>query len=346
MKKRGLDSIDTRLLYELDRGSDETTNELGAKLKVPRETVAFRLKRLVENEYIKRFLTIINISQLNLFYYKFFYKFHKTTPAIEKSIITYLKEHRGVAYLAGLEGRYDLTFLVIARGIQDLKDFIVPFKKKFGAYVLEQEILTMTAVHRFNFRFFERGGALLHSAYPEELITPTLDPLDYRIVRELAKNARANLTALAKKEKVHLNVIRYRIEKLKKANVLGPAIIELDFKKFDVEQYQIAISLKDHSTITDIIAFVAAFPESTFATITLGKYDLALEFAVHSTEELKTIVDRIKNKFSEAIISHDIFVMNEHSINWFPIPESWTTTNLAIPPHHRSRRAKSANAVK
>lgn len=342
MKKRGLDTNDTRLLYELDRESDATTQALSTKIKLPRETVAFRLKRLVENEYIKRFLTIVNISRLNLFYYKFFYKLQKTTPAIERAIVAYLKEYRGIAYLASLEGRYDLTFLVIARGVQDLKDFLIPFKKKFGEYILEQEILTMPAVHRFNFRFFERGGALLHSAYPEDLVATPLDTLDYRIVRELAKNARANLTALAKKEKVHPNVIRYHIEKLKKANVLGPSVIECSFKKFNMEQYQISLSLKDHSAITDIIAFIGPFPESTFATVTLGKYDLALEFIVHGADEFKAIVDRIKEKFSDAIINHDIFVMNEHSINWFPIPENWITTS----PNHLSRRATNAKVKK
>lgn len=327
MKKRGLDTIDTHLLYELDRASDATTQALSEKIKIPRETVAFRLKRLADNEYVKRFLTIVNISRLNLFYYKFFYKFQKTTPAVERAIVAYLKEYRGIAYLASLEGRYDLTFLVIARGVQDLKDFLIPFKKKFGVYILEQEILTMTAVHRFNFRFFERGGTLLHSAYPEELVTTELDTLDYRIVREVARNARASLTALAKKEKVHPNVIRYRMEKLKKANVLGPSVLELNFKKFDVEQYQISLSLKDHSVIPELIAFIAPFPESTFATVTLGKYDLALEFVVHSGEELKTIINRIKEKFADTIINHDIFVMNEHRINWFPIPEQWITAS-------------------
>ena len=67
-----------------------------------------------------------------------------------------------------------------------------------------------------------------------------------------------------------------------------------------------------------MIEFIGPVPEATFATVTLGKYDLAVEFVVKNNEALKRILDRIKTEFSETIISQDIFGMNEHSVNWFP----------------------------
>jgi len=50
----------------------------------------------------------------------------------------------------------------------------------------------------------------------------------------------------------------------------------------------------------------------------LGKYDLAVEFAVRNREALKRILDRIKVEFSSTIISQDIFQMEEYTVNWFP----------------------------
>jgi len=318
MNKRGLDLLDQKIIYELDLNSSQSFLDLAKKIDVPNETIAFRVKRLQKNGYIKNFITTINISNLNRFYYKFFFKFQKTTPKIDEEIINHLRTCGGIAYLASLEGRFDCTFLVLSEGINDLYNFLIPFKEKFGEYILEQEILTMTSVHRFNFRFFYEDGKLLHSHYPEELKKPDIDTLDYSLVTILAGNSRASLSEMAKVNKVHPNVIRYRIKKLKDIGILGSPVLDIDFKKFGMEQYQVDFTLKDQRAVKEIIDSIAKFPETTFATVTLGKYDLALEFGVKNKDALKRILDRIKIEFYDTIISYDVFEMREHSVNWFP----------------------------
>ena len=167
MNNKGLDLIDQKILYELDLDSGQSFLDLATKIEVPNETVAFRVKRLQKNGYIKNFVTTINVSNLNSFYYKFFFKFQKTTPKTEEEIMNYLRNCTGIAYLASLDGRFDCTFLVLSQGINDLYNFLIPFKEKFGEYILEQEILTLTSTHRFNFRFFYEDGKLLHSQYDQ-----------------------------------------------------------------------------------------------------------------------------------------------------------------------------------
>ena len=123
MNKRGLDLLDQKIVYELDLNSSQSFLDLGKKLEEPNETIAFRVKRLLKNGYIKNFITTINISNLNSFYYKFFFKFQKTKPEIDDKIMEYLVSCRGIAYLAKLDGRYDVTFLVLSQGIRDLYNF-------------------------------------------------------------------------------------------------------------------------------------------------------------------------------------------------------------------------------
>jgi Lrp/AsnC family transcriptional regulator for asnA, asnC and gidA len=318
MKNRGLDLLDQKITYELDLDSGQSFLDLAKKLKEPNETIAFRVKRLQKNGYIKNFITTINTSNLNSFYYKFFFKFQKTTPETDEAIINYLVSCNGIAYLAKLHGRFDCTFLILSQEIRDLNNFLVPFKEKFGEYILEQEILTLISTHRFNFRFFYEDGQLLHTDYPEELKKPNIDDLDYSIVTALAKNSRLSLREMAKTNKVHPNVIRYRIQKLKTNGILGNSVLDINFKKFGVEQYQIDFTLKDQSSVQTIIKVATLFPEATFATVTLGKYDLALEFVVKNKEALKKILDRIKIEFYDTIINYDVFEMEEYSINWFP----------------------------
>ncbi|MBI2774390.1 winged helix-turn-helix transcriptional regulator [Candidatus Dependentiae bacterium] len=78
--------MDRKILYELDLNSSISFKALGKKLRIAKETAGYRVKQLMKTGYIKQFLTTINISQLGFFYYKLFYKFHKTTPAIDREI--------------------------------------------------------------------------------------------------------------------------------------------------------------------------------------------------------------------------------------------------------------------
>lgn len=318
MKKYGLDLLDRKILYQLDLNSRITYKELGKKLNIAKETAAFRVKRLVAKGYIKSFLTSMHTSNLNRFYYKLFYKFHKTTPEIDNEIVKFIQDYKSIAYFASLEGRYDVTFLVLSKDIRDLYNFLIPFREKFGNYILEQQILTLTSTHRFNFRFFYDGGELVHTQYAEELSEPDIDEKDYTIIQTLAGNSRINLIELAKKSGTETNVVKYRIKKLKKKQILGTNVLEINFERFGLLQIQVAISLRDHSSTHKIINSVAQMQKSTFATILLGKYDLALEFVVESMKELREILNKIKAQFADDINDHDVFIMEEHSINWFP----------------------------
>ncbi len=314
-----IDILDKRILYELDRNSSIRWKQLGKKIRASKETVAYRVKKLRENGYIKNFLTTVNISNLNRFYYKLYYKFHKTTPDIEKQIADFIRNYRGIAYFASLEGRYNITFLLLSESMQDLRNFLTPFIERFGTHILEQEILTMYNVHRFNFRFFYDKGELQHTKYPEELKNPKLDELDYLITRTLAQNSRVTLVELAKLTKKEINTIKYRIKKLRKLGILETPVLEIDFSKFDMQHTQVSFSLKDYTLLNQMIKYVAELPQSTFATTTFGKYDLSVEFVTKNTKELRTLLNGIKEKFSDSITDYDVFIMEEHRVNWFPI---------------------------
>ncbi len=318
MKNLSLDLVDRKLLYELDLNSRQSYAEISKKLRIAKETARFRINRLKERNYIKNFITTMNTSHLNRFYYKLFYKFNKTNPQIDQQIVSFIQNYKSIAYFASTEGRYDLTFLILAKDMRDLYGFLIPFREKFGDYILEQEILTMPTVHRFNFRFFYESGKLLHTKYPIELQEPEIDKVDYQILRELAKNSSINLIDLAKITNTETNVVKYRIRKLKNKKIIGTHVLDINFEKFGFQHFQIDFSLKNHSMIDQIIHYVAQNPKATFATVTLGKYDLAVEYVIQTMGELREILNDLKDKFSEHIVDHDVFILYEHNINWFP----------------------------
>jgi len=272
-----------------------------------------------QNEFIKGFITTLFTSNLNRFYYKLFYKFHKTTPEIDNKIIGFIKNYKKTAWFGSFEGPYDLAFLILAKSLYDLNNFLMEFRNGFGEYILEQEILTMTSVHRFNLKFFYQSSKTLHTQYPTDLKEPKIDNIDIEIIKNLANNSRISLIELAQKLKIDSSTIIYRINGLKKDKIIGTYTLAINFDKFEVQHFQINFKLKNYDSINKIINYLSSHKNATFATITLGKYDLAIELAVKDNKELKVILDNLKERYSDEIINHDTFLITkEYNVTWFP----------------------------
>ncbi len=314
-----LDLLDKKILYELDLDSRTPAIRIAKKVKASKETVIFRINRLVKNGFIKGFITTLFTSHLNRFYYKLFYKFTKTNPEIDKKIINFVRDYEKTAWFGSFEGSYDIAFLILAESVYDLDDFLSEFRNLFGDYILEQEIHTMTSVHRFNLKFFYQTKRTIHSKYPKILKEPKIDKIDYEIIKGLANNSRITILELAKRLRIDSGTVIYRIKKLKQKEILGTHILAINFDKFKVQHIQINFKLRNNKSIDKIIEYFSHHKNATFATITLGKYDLAVELVVNDNQELRQILDKLKERYSNEILDHDTFlIIKEYKVTWFP----------------------------
>src|SRR3989344_5252975 len=84
-----LDLLDKKILYELDLNARISAIRLAKKLKKSKETVNFRLNKLIKNNIIKGFYTVFNTSKLGWYYIKFYIKFKNITPQKEKELFEY-----------------------------------------------------------------------------------------------------------------------------------------------------------------------------------------------------------------------------------------------------------------
>lgn len=313
------DLLDRKIMFELDLDSRLPVTQLAKKVHASKDTVNFRLKKLVQDGFIKNFITTIYTSHLNLFYYKLFYRFHKTTPEIDKKIISFIQDYGKTAWFGSFEGPYDLAFLIISKSVYDLENFLKEFRKLFGDYILEQEIHTLTSVHRFNLKFFHNSERVKHTQYPKELQVLNLDEVDYKILTTIANNSRVPIIDLARDLNIDSSTILYRLANLKKKKVLGTHTLAVDFSKFGVQHYQINFILKNHEAISKLVTYFSNHKNATFATTTIGKYDLAVELVAEDNLGLRKILDDVNSKFSSDINDHDTFlIVKEHNVTWLP----------------------------
>ena len=151
--KEELDAYDKKILFELDINARTSASKIAKKLKLPKETVNYRIKRLEKDGWINRLYTIFNASLFGYSYYRVFLKFNKLTASTETEIIDYITSDPTCANLRVLEGQYDLVFLTIQKNPGELKAFLQCFFNNYGMYVQEKNVLMMMKTYKLNQKF-------------------------------------------------------------------------------------------------------------------------------------------------------------------------------------------------
>jgi len=318
-----LDLLDRKILYELDLNARASARQIAKKVKSSKETINFRIKRLIKEKYIKGFYTIFNTSKLGMYYYKTFLKLNRTTPEIEKKIIGFISSYKTCAYLGSCEGLFDIIFLIMVENARQFKEFLTELKEKFGNYILEKDIHSVLSTHKLNQKFLYNGTTSKHSFYQDNIEKIQMDKLDLKIMKILSTEARKGLVEMGEELKTDPKVIKYRMKNLEKKGIIISYTAALNFEKLELEFVQLNFSIKDLNKIPSIIDFFDNTNKCLFALEILGSYDLTIELHVQNDKELRKIIEDFKEKFVEDYLNYDIFnIYKEHVIVWSPIAHS------------------------
>jgi len=316
---QNLDLLDKKIMYELDLNARISASRLAKKLKKSKETVNFRINRLIKNRYIKSFYSVFNTSKLGRYYIKFYIKFKNITPEKENELYNYVQKQPHVAYLASVEGYYDCILLIMVKSSVDMINFQDNFMKLYGEFIQEKDLVTFLTTHRINQRFLHEGAQKEDWFYPVELKNFELDEIEKKIIELISTNARMPLIEIAEKLNIDHKVVKYRLKKLEKENIILAYVTSPDFSKLGLTFFQINISLRDSSARRKIIQFFNSTNKCLFAIELLGKYDVLVELHINGSEELRNIIDKFRNRFVDKYNDYDIStITKEYVVVWSP----------------------------
>lgn len=317
-----LDVLDRRIMYELDLNARASAAEIAKGLRKSKETINFRIKRLIDNGYISYFYAVYNTSKLGWYHHKVYVKFKNITPDKEKELFEYLLAQPHLSYLASVEGYYDCVFLVMVRDSQEMINFLHPFISKFGEYIQQKDLVIFLTAHRLNNRFLYAGEKSVDYYYPIPLGQYKLDETDQKILDVLSNNARLPLTQIAGKLRIDPKTVKYRLKKLEKDEIILGYVSAPNFEKLGLQFIQINITFKDPAITASVIEYFKSTNACLFAIELLGKYDLLVEVHVKSNDELKGIIDGFRNRFVSQYNDYDLHTINkEYTMVWGPFSE-------------------------
>lgn len=317
-----IDSKDREILYQLDLDSRQSFAKIGSKVGLSKTVVAYRVNKLIENDIIKTFYTVIDAFKLGYISFRIYLVYQYMTQEKEKEIISYFTSQKLNWWTISAEGRFDLALIMWVKNINDFYSFWDEALKRFRDYFMEQQFSVY--IQQYSYRYSYLLNDMKKSDRTKFEITGggaqvKIDDLDFRLLRLIAPSARISAKELAKRLNTTVAVVNYRIKKLMKEGVIQGFRTDIDLTKLGYQFFKADIDLRDFKQRGKIVSYAKTNPHLVRIDKSVGISDLELEYHVLSLEQFHDIMKDLVNKFPDIIKKYKyVYASKLHKMNYMP----------------------------
>jgi len=319
-----LDLKDRKILYQLDLNCRQSNSQIGKKVGLGRDVVAYRINKMEEEGIIENYWANIDTFRLGYNVFRIYINFQYITSDIKNEIIKYFVDYKNSWVVKSEKSEIDLAVVLWVKNIFEFYKFWNETLDKYEEYFEKYAISIYVQANVYDKSFLLPNDQKLSKdreiwrMYCGQ--TPVdIDELDYKLLNELAENARTPLINLADKLDSSSQTVNYRIKNLVKSEVIKAFRLDLNFSKMELQHYKVDIYLKNHKMKKSMIKYLESKPYVEFINFALGWSDLEPEFVVKNLEELMNILDEINSKFSGSIKKQSFFVTEkQHKLSCLP----------------------------
>lgn len=312
------DKTDFGILWELYNNSRQPLVKIAHKVKIPKETVKYRMDQLIKNGLLDHFFAIVNNSKFGMTFYEVYLKLQGIPQNVENECLQKLKDHPMVGWLISTNGRFSIAISFINKTHAQFYDCYNFVRKLFGRYIKEIEFCFAVEGHQYDYPFFKefQKPPIKTKTVLDVHDEKPLDKVDIGILKILTDNARIPLKEISRKIGTTEKTVRSRIKWLEKNKYLlqYTALLHPGHAGYFFYVMLIKLNLPDK----DIDNYVKKIPEIFYLVKSAGFYDLKVEFYVTTENRIHQIEEDIYQKFGDKVLHIDtIQVKKEHCVKYF-----------------------------
>lgn len=290
-----LDLKDKRILSQLDANARQSNAEIAKKVRLSKDAVGYRIKKLEEQKIIRGYRAVIDSSRLGYLFYRVYFNLMDIQPVKLKKLIDYLKQQKNVWWVGTCDGAWNFVFAIWIKSNKEFNEFYHKLGIEFRKHIKERLICSLVSYKNMTRRYLLNQELSLTSVGDGE--KQEFDNTDIKILEFLSKNARTRLIDMASALKVDSMTIHHRIKKLEKKGIIQGYKADLNTRKLGRDFYSVKINLRDVSRIQEIQNYISTIPELTATTEAIGSYDFEFDLEVRNSEQYFKIIEDLENKF-------------------------------------------------
>lgn len=148
-EKEKLDDIDLMILRLLSQNCRVSNYEVGEKVELSPDAVAYRIKNLVKKGIIKKFTVMLNYSLLNYDWYTFAIRLRMLDQKNEAKFKAFVNNHPLIRRAMKTLGQWDLLLYVVAPSPKEFHSLVKEIKSTFSDIIASYNTWLACTEHFF-----------------------------------------------------------------------------------------------------------------------------------------------------------------------------------------------------
>lgn len=322
-----IDNKDKKILYELEYNSRKPLSKIGQAVKLPKQVVSYRIRKLIDNRVIRSFHTVVDLHRLGHFVYRIYLRFQNVTPKNEDGILQKLANWKNVVWMITTTGRWDAEVVFAARNNIHFSVLLLEIKKEIGNFIKDYQVSFSVVNYHFKRKYLveKEEEEKIIPRYGFEPPVEKIDETDWRILKYISTNGNASYIEIGNKIGLSYNGVKKRILQLEKRGIIQAYRTLLDIHKLGKQHYKALISLSQFDEIIEkkIISFCTMEPSVVYLIECTGNWDIELEAECSTELEFREMLVRFRNMFKEYVKDYEILhTSQELKLDYFPFSDS------------------------
>ncbi len=315
-----LDQKDRQIIFELDRNSRQSINELATITKLSRDVVSYRIKQLEKFEVIQKYIAVIDYGRFSYQFIRLYLRLQNTTPEIEESIAHFFVGERHCQIVYRSSGKHDLVIGFLVKSLVEYRQIHDLFLQKFRTHVAHQAMSIFLSYHHFCRNYLVDKKHQDHTVIITGNQEPFLyDEKDLLLLNIIKENARITLLDLARELKMTPAGVKYKLRNLEKQKVILGYKVLLDFSKLGYQYFKVDLELEDVTIIPSLDQYILQHPNAVYRDITLGGSDFEFDCEFKNDLEFYQFMDELKRLFPQKIRHYSFYqALKIYKYSYFP----------------------------
>ncbi|MFH0701522.1 MAG: Lrp/AsnC family transcriptional regulator [Candidatus Woesearchaeota archaeon] len=318
----GLDLRDKRIIRELDKNARQSIANISKRTNIPRNIVEYKIKKLVADGIITKFVTEVALGKIGYSTYKIFCQISGWSKESQKEFFQEVVQNDNFVWVAKCEGRWDLLLAVYAKNVIDFARIKRDFFLKYGKYICDYAITIVSEAYILERAYLtenkKRDAVELYVGGAEPV---ELDSSDKQLLQFITNNARMKLIELSKRLNLNIKTVIGKIKKLEKSGVIQGYTTFLNLNKLNFHFFKLCVYLKEVNLerYKELIKFCKNQEHVIHLIESIGPWELELEIEVSSSKEFQNLSDNLRNKFSDIVRKvESVIITDEIKLDFLP----------------------------
>ncbi|MCI0503091.1 Lrp/AsnC family transcriptional regulator [Candidatus Micrarchaeota archaeon] len=314
-----LDRKDYLLLDILGEGSRRGAGRLAKELRLHKNSVSYRVKRLRRLGVIRNFSFIPGFVVLGKNTYYVFFRFRGGKDA-NAGALQYLKNHPLAMWVLRLAGKWSCMAELICDDINHFNDELAKITKELGDVVADYRTSLLYIPYKVESSInFEKEYAAPPFAVSVKGYAP--DETDRTLLGLLSDDSSLPYDRLAEKASISSDAAFYRVKKMVAAGLIRKFVPIVDLEKLGFQRYIVSLKLSNISEekFSSLKQALAADRSISFAFRSAGELGVIIFCAFRSNAGLDSLLASLDAGFGDSIREHEVLIISEVvSFSYFP----------------------------